>query len=99
MAEQNVSAELEKFRQYLRKDNNEDAKRPLLYPLFQKLFKDKFKIESDAHGADVYVEGQLLVESKTGHHSWLDAFYQALHLDDCCLKGGKLRDDLALDSK
>jgi very-short-patch-repair endonuclease len=79
MAEQNVSAELDKFRKYLRGENNEDAKRPLLYPLFQKLFKDKFKIESDAHGADVYIEGQLLVESKTAHHQWLEAFYQALH--------------------
>ncbi len=74
-----VSDELEKFKEYLRKENNEDAKRPLLYPLFHKLFKEKFKIESDAHGADVYIEGQLLVESKTDISQWLEGFYQALH--------------------
>jgi hypothetical protein len=74
-----VGDELEKLKQYLRQENNEDAKRPLLYPLFHKLFKDKFKIESDACGADVYIEGQLLVESKTKFSQWLDGFYQALH--------------------
>src|SRR5436190_5945515 len=79
MAKTNFSEELEKFKEYLRKKNNEDAKRPLLYPLFQKLFKEKFKIESDTNGADVYVEGQLIVESKTDSAQWLDAFYQALH--------------------
>jgi len=35
------SDELEKFKEHLRKENNEDAKRPLLYPLFQKLSKEK----------------------------------------------------------
>src|SRR5436190_9614188 len=63
--------ELEKFKEYLKKENNEDAKRPLLYPLFQKLFKEKFKIESDACGADVYAEGQLILESKTDFAQWL----------------------------
>jgi hypothetical protein len=71
--------ELQQLRDYLRSDSNEDAKRPLLYPLFQRLFKDKFKIESDAHGADVYVEGKLIVESKTNFSQWLEGFYQALH--------------------
>lgn len=79
MATLKVSDELEKLKQYLRDENNEDAKRPLLYPLFQKLFKDKFKIESDAHGADVYIEGQILIESKTDYSQWLEGFYQALH--------------------
>ena len=50
---------LEQFTEYLRSESNEDARRPLLYPLFQKLFSDKFKIESDAFGADVYVVGQI----------------------------------------
>jgi len=65
MANPAFGDELGKLTQYLRSDDNEDAKRPLLYPLFQKLFKDKFKIESNAFGADVYVEGQIIVESKT----------------------------------
>ena len=71
--------ELQQLRDYLLGSNNEDAKRPLLYPLFQKLFREKFKIESDAHGADVYVEGKLIVESKTEYAQWLEGFYQALH--------------------
>ena len=79
MAEKKVSDELELFREYLRSDSNEDAKTPLLHPLFRKLFGDKFRIESDVHGADVYVAGQLIVESKTSHDQWLEGFYQALH--------------------
>lgn len=80
MAKQkSVGNELESFKDYLRSEDNEDAKRPLIYPLFKKLFSDKFKVESNAHGADVYVEGQLIVESKTSSNQWLDGFYQALH--------------------
>ncbi len=80
MAQQvSTAEELEKFKQYLRSESSEDARRPLLYPLFQKLFKDKFKIESDARGADVYIEGSLIVEAKTKQSQWLDGFYQALH--------------------
>src|SRR5450759_5957209 len=71
--------ELQQLRDYLKSDKNEDAKRPLLYPLFLKLFREKFKIESDAHGADVYIEGKLIVESKTDFSQWLEGFYQALH--------------------
>jgi hypothetical protein len=79
MPQPNLSAELEDFKSYLKSGSNEDARRPLLYPLFKKLYKDKFKIESDACGADVYVEGTLLVESKTDSSQWLEGFYQALH--------------------
>ncbi|MEQ8531618.1 MAG: hypothetical protein RIB86_07185, partial [Imperialibacter sp.] len=79
MAKKSTGSELEDFKKYLKSDSNEDAKRPLLYPLFGSLFKDKFKIESDVHGADVYVEGQLIVEAKTSHSQWLEGFYQALH--------------------
>lgn len=71
--------ELKKFKEYLKSESNEDAKRPLIYPLFQKLNKEKFKIESDACGADVYIEGQLIVECKTSYSDWLEGFYQALH--------------------
>ncbi len=74
-----VDEQLESFREYLRSNNNEDARRPLLYPLFKKLFAEKFKIESAANGADVYIEGMLLVEAKTESSQWLEGFYQALH--------------------
>jgi len=79
MAKKNIAEELEKFKEYLHKENNEDAKRPLLYPLFQKLYGDKFKIESDAHKADVYIEGQLIIECKSDYSQWLEGFFQALH--------------------
>jgi hypothetical protein len=71
--------ELKQFREYVYSEGNEDAKRPLLYPLFQKLNKEKFKIESDANGADVYIEGKIIVEAKTSYSDWLEGFYQALH--------------------
>src|ERR1035437_3761311 len=79
MANPSFGEELEKLKEYLRSTDNEDAKRPLLYPLFQKLFKDKFKIESNVYGADIYVAGQLIVESKTDFAQWLEGFYQGLH--------------------
>lgn len=75
----NYGMELQHFTDYVRSELNEDAKRHLLYPLFKKLYKDKFKIESNAFGADVYVEGYLLVEAKTNYTQWLDGFYQGLH--------------------
>lgn len=79
MAKNSTGEELQKFTEYIRSDSNEDAKRADLFPLFKKLFKDKLKSESDAHGADVYVEGKLLVECKSSESQWLDGFYQALH--------------------
>ena len=79
MAQKSVSDELEKFKDYLRSESSEKSRQHNLYPLFHKLFKDKFKIENDAKGADVYVEGQLIIESKTDFSQWLEGFYQALH--------------------
>lgn len=79
MAQTKVSDELELFKKYLRSADNEDARRPLLYPLFKKLFSDKMKIESAACGADVYIDGQLIVEAKSDYAQWLEGFYQALH--------------------
>ena len=35
--------ELQSLQKYIESSENEDAKRQLLYPLFTKLFKDKFK--------------------------------------------------------
>lgn len=79
MTQPKISDELELFKKYLRSTDNEDARRPLLYPLFKKLFADKMKIESAACGADVYIDGQLIVEAKTDFAQWLVGFYQALH--------------------
>lgn len=71
--------EIKQFREYLKSDLNEDAKRPLLYPLFRKLNKEKLKIESAAFGADVYMEGQIIVECKTSFNQWTEGFFQAMH--------------------
>jgi hypothetical protein len=71
--------ELEGIKKYLESDSNEDAKRPLIYPLFKRLFGEKFKTESDAEGADTYIKGELLVELKSKYDQWLDGFFQALH--------------------
>ena len=37
MAQPKITDELEYFKKYLRSTDNEDARRPLLYPLFKKL--------------------------------------------------------------
>jgi hypothetical protein len=73
--------ELRSFQKYIESNENEDAKRQLLYPLFTKLFPNKFSIESakNTHGADGYVEGQLIIEAKSNFTQWLEGFYQALH--------------------
>jgi hypothetical protein len=71
--------ELKQLIEYLKSEDCEDSKRPLIFPLFQKLFRDKFKSESSAYGADVYIEGKILVECKTNFSSWLEGFYQAMH--------------------
>ena len=62
---EDYTKELNGLRKYLKNPSNEDAKRPLIYPLFKKLFTNDFKIESDAAGADTYIEGKLVVELKT----------------------------------
>ena len=79
MAAAKNTDELEEFRKSLRSTDNEDARRPLLYPLFKKLYGDKMKIESAANGADIYIEGKLLVEVKTDSSQWVEGFFQALH--------------------
>ncbi len=71
--------ELQQFREYILEDNLEKSKSDNIYPLLKKLYPDKFKIENEAKGADVYIEGQLIVECKTDFSSWLEGYYQALH--------------------
>lgn len=79
MAKKDHGKELSQLEQYINSNDNEDAKRPLLYPIFSKVFGNKMKIESAANGADVYIEGQLLVESKSTESQWVEGFYQSLH--------------------
>jgi hypothetical protein len=71
--------ELQKIREYLANPVSESGKRHLVYPLFQKMFPEKFKTESNAAGADIYIEGKMVIELKTNESDWLSGFYQALH--------------------
>jgi len=74
-----MKTELSNLKEYLKSESSEDAKRPLVYPFFTKIFGKKFKVESDAEGADGYIEGKLLVEHKTRREDWLKGLYQGLH--------------------
>ncbi len=79
--QQDVSKELAGIREYLTNESNEDAKRKFVYPLFSKLFGDTFKTESDAQGADGYVEGKFVVELKSKPQDWVAGFFQAMHYE------------------
>jgi hypothetical protein len=74
-----MKSEVNSLKEYLLSTSSEDAKRPLVYPFFRKLFGKAFKVESDAEGADGYVEGKFIVELKTKNEDWLRGLYQALH--------------------
>lgn len=71
--------ELDLLQEYLTNPGTENAKDHLVFPLFQKLFGTKFKKQSDAEGADIYIEGKLLVELKSDSGDYLQGFYQGLH--------------------
>ncbi len=71
--------ELDQLQAYLTNPGTENAKDYLVFPLFQKLFGPKFKKQSDASGADIYIEGKLLVELKSNYDDYLQGFYQGLH--------------------
>src|SRR5208283_1019941 len=74
-----LETELKQFEKYLLDPGSENAKDHLVFPLFQKLFGNKFKKQSDAEGADIFIEGKLLVELKSDADDFLSAFYQGLH--------------------
>lgn len=71
-------AELQQLIKYLYSESSEDAKRPLLFPLFQKLNKEKFKSESDASSTDIHNEETaehalafaLVTKIKELHKKW-----------------------------
>lgn len=71
--------ELKQLQKYLFDPGTENAKDHLIFPLFQKIFPGKLKKQSDAAGADIYIEGKLLVELKTGSENVFNGFYQSLH--------------------
>jgi hypothetical protein len=77
--ERSDQKEFSDLMQYLLNPGKEKAKDYLVFPLFKKLFGSRFKKESDAQGADSYIEGQLLVELKSDYKSHIAGFYQALH--------------------
>lgn len=73
--------ELDDLKKYILSESSEKAKDYLVFPLFKKLFGNKFKKESDAEGADIYIEGKLIVELKSDTQNFLPGFYQALHYE------------------
>jgi hypothetical protein len=74
-----LEKELDQFKQYLESPSTENSKDHLVFPLFLKLFGSKFKKQNDASGADIYIEGKLLVELKSASDDYLKGFFQALH--------------------
>jgi len=74
-----METELKQLEKYLFDPGTENAKDHLVFPLFQKIFPGKLKKQSDAEGADIYIEGKLLVELKSDADDVFDGFYQALH--------------------
>lgn len=75
------SNEIHLLWKYLVNPQNEDAKRKYVYPLFMKVFGEKFLTESAAKNADGYVEGQLLIELKSKKQDWIAGIFQALHYE------------------
>ena len=74
-----MNRELAELEKYFTLSSNEDAKRKHAYAYFTKLFGKDFKTESDASGADGYIEGKLLIELKSKSEDWLCGLYQGLH--------------------
>ncbi len=81
MSKTSYGEELEDLRKYIQSPSSENAKKLYLYPIFKKIFKDNFKIENDAGEADGYVEGQVIVETKTHYKDWVKGLFQALHYE------------------
>lgn len=64
---------------YVTSKGNENANSHFVDAFFKEIFGKKFKKESEAQGADIYIEGQLVVELKTNQNDWLSGLYQAQH--------------------
>jgi hypothetical protein len=68
---------IENLKEYLLSEKPEEQKRHIIYRYFEDLFKEKFHEEKNK--ADIYIDGQLLVETKSSFFDYLSGFYQALH--------------------
>lgn len=66
------------LREYITAKGNEDANAHYVDAFFKDIFGKKFRKESEAEGADIYIEGQLVVELKTHQKDWVSGLYQAL---------------------
>jgi len=73
-----LKKEIDLLYEYVTGKGTEKSTDFLVFPLFRKLFSNKFSKETDAQGADIYINGQLVIELKTKKEDWLPAFYQAL---------------------
>jgi hypothetical protein len=75
-----MEIELKQFEEYLFDPGTEKAKDHLVFPLFKKLFGNKFAKELDAaDSAELFIEGKLLMELKSDSDDWRKGFNQVLH--------------------
>jgi len=82
-----MKREIEQLKEYLLparwsggSEKSESATDHLVFPFFKAIFGKKlFHRESDAEGADIYIERQIGIELKTNYEDWLSGFYQVLH--------------------
>jgi hypothetical protein len=65
------------LKEYLLSEKPEEQKRYIIYRYFEDLFKERFHEERGK--ADIYIDGQLVVETKSTIFDYLSGFYQALH--------------------
>ncbi|MBN1339312.1 MAG: hypothetical protein JXA03_08315 [Bacteroidales bacterium] len=68
---------LETLKEYILSPKPEEQKRHLIYQYFSDLFPKSFHPEK--RKSDIYIDGQLVVETKTHAAFFLEGFYQALH--------------------
>lgn len=72
--------ELDNIQKFIESEQSENAKDYLIFPLFKKIFESKdFKKQTEASGADLYIEGKLIVELKDKYDDWCSGFFQAAH--------------------
>ncbi len=76
-----MKREIEQLREYILSERPEKATDHLVFPIFRKIFGKRFKRETEAENADIYIEGQLAVELKARYEDWQSGFFQALHYE------------------
>ena len=68
---------LETLKEYILSPKSEERKRHLIYQYFSELFPKSFSQEKLK--SDIYIDGQLIVETKSHAVDFLEGFFQALH--------------------